>query len=228
MLNKSIKIYLNKTLIKILVSRYPPIIVASMGRSGSTLIYDAICESVAEKRFKYFPWLKQRIVFDAAWDLDAQTYRSGAVYKTHGLGHELPKGTESKVIFLFGPASESALSVFKCKEKKGDAWIKEHFQHMRADGEFSEIGERDVLRFEEQLDSWSLKRDVPVMLLHYDAIWENQDTIAEFLGLPIKLPERRPRSASSEIDEATRKKFETTYRELDKRISEMPRCQILE
>jgi hypothetical protein len=197
-----------------------------MGRSGSTLVYNAICESVSKRRFKYFPWLARRIVVETAWDLDEQTYRRGVVYKTHGLGHELPNGTGAKVIFLFGSASDAALSVVKCKEKKDNYWIEEHFRHLRAAGEFSEIGERDILRFEDQLDSWSLRHDIPIMLLHYDAIWENQETISKFLGLAIKLPKRRPRSTSSEVNEATSEKFEATYRELDQRISEMPRCQI--
>ena len=213
---------------RLLRSKYPPIIVASMGRSGSTLIYDAVRHSRAERWGKPFSGLAARIMSDTAWDLQHESFRNGVVYKTHGLAYELPAGSNAKVIFLFGPASDSALSVLACREKYGDEWIQEHLEHLRANGSFEEIGEKDVLRFADQLDGWTGQHDAKRLILHYDAIWDHQELISEFCGFPVNLPARRPRSGVTNADEATRKKFEATYSELDQRIESLPRCTILD
>ena len=209
-------------------SKYPPIIVASMGRSGSTLVYDAVRHSFAERWSKPLSGVVARIMSDAAWDLRHITFRNGVVYKTHGLAHELPACSNAKVIFLFGPASDSALSVLACREKYGEEWIADHLEHLRANGDFEEIGEKDVLRFADQLDSWMGNHDSKRLILHYDAIWDHQELISEFCGFPVNLPARRPRSGVTNADEATRKKFEATYSELDQRIESLPRCTILD
>jgi hypothetical protein len=213
---------------RLLISKCPPIIVASMGRSGSTLIFDAIRHSRARSWCEPLSRFKARVFSDDAWDLEKKEFRNGVVYKTHCLAYELPAGSNARVIFLFGPASDSALSVLSCRDKYGEDWIQEHLQHLRANGKFEDIGEKDVLRFADQLDSWMGYHDSKRLILHYDAIWDHQKLISEFCGFPVNLPARRPRSGVTKADEATRKKFKATYSELDQRIESLPRCKILD
>ena len=75
-----------------------------------------------------------RLTTDYAWDLSLKKFVNGVVYKTHGLANELPKNSNLKVIFIFGSASDSALSVYGCMEKKSRQWVEDHFNHMRANG----------------------------------------------------------------------------------------------
>ncbi|AHM03738.1 hypothetical protein roselon_01350 [Roseibacterium elongatum DSM 19469] len=206
----------------------PPVIVASMGRSGSTLVHDALCQAVTRARF---PAALQgqglRIVTDQAWDLDARPFAPGIVYKTHGLAEELPDHSGAKVVFLFGSATDAALSVLACRDHYGDRWIRDHFAHLRASGPFEELGDRDVLRFGDQLDGWIGKTGTPRMILHYDALWDTEEALSRFVGVPVTLPARRARSGATAADAETRARFAASYAELDARIAALPRCQVL-
>lgn len=213
---------------RILPSRHQPIIVASMGRSGSTIVWKAVCNAIAKDRFKFLGSLGLKIVSDSAWDLKARQYLPGVVYKTHGLAHELPPDSNAKVVFLFGSASDAALSVLSCEQRYGSEWIKAHFDHLRARGTIDDLGKRDVLRFAEQLEGWIGLAGVRRLILRYEALWEFQSTLSEFVGVPVELPPRLKRASPESIDRQTRAQFLATYRELDKHIDEIPRCRILE
>lgn len=218
---------IKKILQIIFLSKYRPIVIASMGRSGSTLVYDAVRESLAKRRFGPFWRLGLKIVSDTAWNLDTKRYSRGVVYKTHGLANELPITSNVRVVFLFGPASDSALSVLNCRAKYGDDWIQEHLQHLRADGKFEEIGERDVLRFSDQLAGWMGSHAVERLALHYDGIWDNQKTLSEFCGFQVELPPRLERTGAKNVDESTKALFKETYHDLDVYIDSLPRCTII-
>lgn len=212
----------------LLPSALPPLVVASMGRSGSTLVTHALRHAVAAARFPgplHAPGL--RFVSQQAWDLDRVRFTSGVVYKTHGLAHELPENSGAKVIFLFGSATEAALSVQSCRDRYGARWIEQHFEHLRASGPFEELGERDVLRFGEQLDGWIGKTGTERLILHYDALWDHEQTLSDFVGVPVQLPPRRARNDASAVDPETRARFVETYAELDTRIATLPACQVL-
>lgn len=206
----------------------PPVVVASMGRSGSTLVCKALRQAFSVKRFPAsVKDLGLRVVTDTAWDLSEKSFRKGVVYKTHGLAEEFPVTSKAKVIFLFGCASDAALSVLSCHESKGEKWIEEHFEHLRARGTFAELSQRDVLRFEEQIDGWMGLKGTERLILHYDALWDHEDTLAKFVGAPVALPVRQARKGPSAVDKNTRSQFEATYAALDAKIKSMPQCQWL-
>lgn len=211
-----------------LPSKIPPLIVASMGRSGSTLVWDALRQAVTLERF---PGLLQRqglrLVSDQAWNLSRARFAPGVVYKTHGLADELPTDSGARVVFLFGSATDAALSVHACRDRYGERWIEQHFEHLRASGPFEELGARDVLRFSEQLDGWIGKSGTERLILHYDALWDHVDTLSEFTGASIKLPPRRARGGAAAAHTETRARFAQTYAKLDARIAAMPLCQVL-
>lgn len=212
---------------RVLRTDYPAVIVASMGRSGSTLVHTAVSEGMAAARFGSSP-LGRRIVFDVAWDLRGKTFMPGVVYKTHALGDELDKHEGVKVIFVFGAASDSAISVVACREKFGDAWISEHFGHLRADGEFQDLFSKDVMRFEEQIDSWVNCTGAPRIIVHYDELWARQEDISEFLGFPIVLPERRARESSHSVGRADVERIREGYSSLDDKIRKIEKFQRLD
>ncbi|WP_223477187.1 hypothetical protein [Oricola indica] len=183
---------------------------------------------MAKRRFGPFQGLGIRVVSDYAWNLDETSFAQGVVYKTHDLAQSMPRGLGTKVVFVFGSASDAALSVVSCRNRYGEDWIEEHFEHLHASGRFEDLGEKDVLRFEEQIDGWLSLSGVPRAIIHYDALWDYSDDLSAFCGIPITLPPRRPRVGVSEFDAATKVRFERTYAALDERIGALPRFQILE
>lgn len=211
-----------------LPSNLPPLIIASMGRSGSTLVWDALRQAFAAHRSGgWFEGPLTRLVSEQAWDLGTVRFVPGVVYKTHGLAEELPDESGARVVFLFGSATDAALSVLSCKTRYGPDWIAEHFRHLRASGGFSELAKRDVLRFSDQLDGWIGKSGTPRMILRYDSLWDHEQTLSEFAGVRVKLPIRRARLGATAADESTRARYLETYAALDEKIAAMPDCQVL-
>jgi hypothetical protein len=219
-----LKRLLKKALQRTIPTRFDPIIVASMGRSGSTLVYDALCDGMAAARFGPLKWFGRRIVGDTAWELSRQSFMPGVVYKTHDLPIGLPRDCGARVVFLFGRASDAAISVLSCRRRYGAAWVAEHFAHMRALGSFDELSERDVLRFEEQIDGWLAVDHARILGLRYETLWKHADDLSRFVGFSVTLPDRRPRDGSKEIDLATAEKFTATYRALDEKIASLADC----
>lgn len=219
---------LGRDLVRIfLPSRRPPIIIASMGRSGSTLVFDSVRTAMSKERFGPLWRIMRPLVSDSAWNLANDSLQNGVVYKTHGLAHELPRDTRALVIYLFGSASDSAMSVANCQIQLGNEWVEEHFLHMRADGTFDELPYRDVLRFGEQIQGWRENASVPRVLIQYTHIWESLPEVSEFLGLPLVLEAQRERSAKSALSDSEIVVYRATYAELDKSIAAMPACEVL-
>jgi hypothetical protein len=214
---------------KLSFSRLPPLVTASMGRSGSTLVFDAVSEGLAHSRFPFFNHseFSMRLVVDSLWYPSSKTTINGVSYKTHALGDELPRRSPAKCIFVFGKASDAALSVISCRERYGDAWIKEHLEHLRAKETFDQISDKDILRFGEQIDSWRRRSDLDRLFIKYDALWENQDKISDFCGFSIQLPPRRERSGTVNHDDELVARIRQTYSDLDKKIAEMPAIELL-
>ena len=202
----------------VLPSRYAPLVVASIGRSGSTVVFRALQQALAKARFGPLWRLGFPIVGDFAFQLDEVTLRRGVVYKTHALVHELDAASGARAVFVFGPATDSALSVWTCRDRFGEKWVGQHLRNLRADGDISELPDRDILRFEDQLDGWLGGGSLPVLALRYDALWENEDKLSKFVGFPVSLPTKRPRQSPDLVDSDVAERFRRTYAHLDRRI----------
>jgi hypothetical protein len=205
-----------------LPSRYAPIVVASMGRAGSTLVHDSLCSGMAAARFPYAQGIGIRIVRDYAWNLGEVRLYNGVVYKTHALAQELPPDSKARVVFLYGRASNAVLSVLSCNERYGSEWIEAHFEHLRAQGSLEELPTKDVLRIEEQVNGWLSGTRQPVLGLRYETLWDHIGVLSDFAGFPVTLPQRRPRSGALSVGEATRNVVMRSYASLDERINKLP------
>lgn len=219
-----LKSIIRKLLKGFLPSTQPPILVASMGRTGSTLIYASLVEGMVVKRFGIRSPRLGGLVRETAWRLCGASYRNGRVYKTHDFPEGLKPGERPLVVFLYGSASDAARSVLRCDTVYGCDWIKEHLEHLRAKGAFEDIPDRDVLRFGEQLDAWLSCEIVPVLALRYEDLWTSgaEQKLSRFVGFPVRLPVRRAReSTGMELGE-TSGKLMATYAELDARVAALP------
>ncbi|MDN5869436.1 MAG: hypothetical protein L0H73_01750 [Nitrococcus sp.] len=202
-------------------SGYPAFIVASMGRSGSTLVWNAIAKALAEKRYGRLSSSLGRIVKSHAWDLHKARLARGVVYKTHDMASSIAPALPVRGIFLFSRASDAALSVYSCYERFGKGWVEMHLRHLHANGNFVELLERDVLRLEEQVNGWVNETRFPVLAVRYEYLWDNEDKLRAFCDLPISLPKKRAR-VEKNIDQSYVMKANKLYSELDARIDEMP------
>lgn len=206
---------------RVLPLRHPAILIASMGRSGSTLIFEAVAEHLARDLFSSPAFALKRVVRGFAWRLDEDPIIQGVVYKTHDLSRNLTPNVPLKAVFVFCAASDSVLSVRRCYEKFGAAWVDEHFEHLRADGDFEELLERDVLRIADQIDCWTQEDRFDVLALRYETLWQQEETLSDYLGFRVRLPPRRTRQ-SLDLDPGLVRTARKTYEHLDRRIASLP------
>lgn len=192
-----------------------------MGRSGSTLIYDAVAKGLARKKYGRFASSLERTVKATAWNLDQSCLIGGVVYKTHDFPYNLNSNIPVKAVFLFGSASEAAISVYSCRDRYGSEWVKTHLEHLRAVGQFDEILERDVLRFKEQIETWTNESRFDVLALRYESLWNYEQLLSDFLGFQVHLPPRRSRS-NQYFDFDLVKQARRVYANLDRYIETLP------
>jgi hypothetical protein len=83
------------------------------------------------------------------------------------------------------------------------------------------ILEKDILRIEEQIDSWRAVTGIPIVGIHYDALWDAADILEDFLGFPVPLPHRRPRG-SEKMDPLLVAKVRQNYARLDHIVEKLP------
>jgi hypothetical protein len=199
----------------------PPVVVASMGRSGSTLVYDAVVSKFVEATPIRRALFGTRVTADWSWDLGEKPLLPGTVYKTHDYPDALKGMPNVKSVFLYGSTLDAAVSVYSSMERFGAEWVKTHFTHLKSDGKFEDIFDHDMLGFEKQVRSWACWSATPVICLKYEALWDNQAALSEFLGIDISLPPRRERVAAS-IDEDVRRRLSAVFSPVDERLEALP------
>lgn len=173
-----------------------PIVIASTGRSGSTMLFGAITESFSASRFiRQRNPLKNLLRRISSGYLDRiSDIRPGLppILKTHDVYHDRFEGS-GRFIFIYGDPLESAMSVEETGRTRGAEWIEEHIYHLGGHGSPREIYQKDVLNFRNQILSWGSAKSA--LCIHYDDLWSFSQEISEFLGFPVELPKRRERTA---------------------------------
>lgn len=193
-----------------------------MGRSGSTLLYKSIFIALAKKNYPYLPnSIGQIISRGGIWNPNKKLFK-GMVHKTHLHFSDLPKNIDAKVIFFSLP-SDSVLSVISNRSRKGDLQINKHLKNLKAKGPYNEICFRDILRIEEQIDSWFNCHGKNILLIRYEKIWEFQSEIEKFINLNINFPKQN-KSRRKLSEEASRKEkiCRKFYSELDDKVNKLP------
>lgn len=199
-----------------------PVLVASMSRSGSTLLHKSVVTAWAERRFGRHAGRMRPFIDEAAWRLDETPLVGGVVYKTHDLPDGLPRETRPRVLFTYRRASDVAISIVGCSERFGPKWFKKMRSNLRGHGELGELLEADTFGLGLQVDEWSKAEGVDVLGLRYESLWSRAAEIEAFLGFPVTLPPRRSSPKHAPPDPALTEKLRATYAELDRRIEAMP------
>jgi|GEM_PF-2425102 len=200
-----------------------PILCASIGRVASTRVAQTLVRERSKAIFGFSRYVSRRFIRKPAWDLKGVRFRPGAVYKTHDFPYDLIAPPRLKIIFLYGRPSDSILSLLRCCESKGPAWMERHFAHMHADGGYRELLHRDVLRIGEQIEAWSAVRNASVLGIRYTALWDKIDVLNGFVGFRVRLPPRIERNFM-DINPAIVAIVRENYRELDMKEAGLPDC----
>ena len=192
---------LKYVLISIVFGKYIPVVVASTGRAGSTMLVNSIAASFVQARYSLLsPYLIKMLTkisssyFDRLEDIGL--LRRAPVIKTHDLYRsDLKK--DLKYIYVYGDPLDSAVSALQQGKLRGSVWLDEHIYHLCGQGTPDQVLVKDILNYEEQLSSWETS---PAMFVHYSEIWKKKDELSVYLGFPLHLPPQRIRSSKESIN----------------------------
>lgn len=218
LLKQKLRYFFNIFTHKINNSNRTPILVSSMGRSGSTLLFQAIMQSLAKERFPYLPVKLGKLLCHGTMWFPGYKLFKGLVHKTHVPASYFPDQTNAKVIYIFCTPSDSVLSVINTKSKRGIKWIYEHFHNLRVKGNYEDLAYIDVLRIEDHINGWLSKKSANILIIRYEKLWEYKSSIEEFLNLKITLPEFKLRRKLLDEAQSLREVCKRNYADLDKKV----------
>ena len=201
------------------------IVVASIGRSGSTLVYDAIAKALAAAQPVQIPGVTRRAVRDVAWNLARTEFRAGICYKTHDLPHGLVPQPRLRAVFLFGSALDAAVSVHHAQTTRGPDWVIQHLRHLNAPGQIENILHEDALGITAHVNAWATCVNVPTLCLRYETLWDHIDALSEFCRLTVTLPPKQARTHKP-VPQALRATARQTYDLVDHKLAALPGCFI--
>lgn len=204
------------------------ILIASMGRAGSTVLFRAVKRGAANNIFsERISLLGEKLIADACWDLNKLFCSKNMVIKTHGLPTSNLLKYKPKVIFIYGSASDSIISILANKMKLGDNWYNDHLSHLGCKDTGLDITSNDALGFQNQIESWRNFIGVERLLVHYDELWHKEQLISDFCGFQIKLPERKERNSKHLISDLEASRIRRNYAQLDHWIEVQKKFEIL-
>jgi hypothetical protein len=175
------------------------IVIASTGRAGSTMLYDAIANSWVDTRkpgiLKIYNRLLVASIQQELWRLADKKYYPGIIYKTHDAPPSNISDLDNvRFIFVYADPLDSALSVMNMTNQYGEIWLDEHLYHLSGHGNIHDLFQKDVLNYEKLLVRWQSLNERNVLVINYADLWDKQDVINNFLGFSIKLPQQRSRN----------------------------------
>lgn len=192
----------------------PCVIVASIGRSGSTLVTGQLRKSAKtiwrNKTAQFYPTLAT-----------AELSR-GTICKTHDYPDALKAREEPvKPLFIFGSTLDSALSVHSCKTRFSPNWVDDHLRHLKSTGHQDDLFKWDICGMGPQIKSWATFDGVPTLCVRYDALWDHIKDIRRFTGYRFKLPAFAPRPPK-QIDDALMADARRVYEPIDDIVMKLP------
>lgn len=203
-----------------------PLIINSYGRSGSTVLTNSIINCVTDNKYLNTEVIR-RGISDVAWDLEKTKLKKGIIYKTHDYPPKIINNKDIKMIYTYADPVDVVLSLLNRFEERGEAWMKEHFNHLKVDYTNFNIVNEDQLKLENHLDSWINETRIPIAFIRYEEMWNYQDEISNFLDLKIKLPSFKKRKAKEIDDKKLISKISDTYSSLIYKVEKFDNFKII-
>ena len=178
--------------------KFNKFIMNSMGRCGSTILFEFVFDYYSKNCPNFHA--PQKKFMKNIQDISEQSAASidkFQIWKTHDPNVPVDIPENIKFTYQFGNPIEVLLStVFGAVNRKI------HIpQHLKVDD--SRIGtdrwvHEDVLGLEKHFDTWVNFNDRPIILIKYEDIWDNLDSICDFFDIPREhaknFPAKRTRS----------------------------------
>jgi hypothetical protein len=87
------------------------------------------------------------------------------------------------MLYTFADPVDVVLSLLRLYGERGEEWMKQYYDHLKVPyTNFENIIEEDQLELENHLNTWLDEDRIPIAFIKYEAMWEHQDEISEFLG----------------------------------------------
>lgn len=169
-------------------------IIASTGRSGSTMLFNSMIKSF---RMKFgIPNLGRVVdnMYGTFVECPNLTRKIQPIYKTHCLPNEIDFN-QSRTLFIYSCPIENVKSVYLRTKKDGINWFHEHQKNLRGVGEFKNIFKDDILNYKTQIGLWLSIKHENCRVVNLKDLWDEQVELSEFLDLDLRIPNKRPRLA---------------------------------
>lgn len=183
------------------------VVVASCGRSGSTMLFKALADSSIRGR-KIIPshWIKSK-----KWDIEGYKHK-GIIYKTHDMP---PNKIDERVKYVYvydDPIRVVSSTMRKARSNLG--WWVGHKNHMKSSCEqIEKVAKNDCLGIKQNIIKWYefCKNNEKGMSVKYNTLWE-KGRLRNFLDVDIELPKRKSRKSKiQDLDTSTIKKLINYY-----------------
>lgn len=156
------------------------LILAAMGRCGSTMLYNSLKSHFSQDRFEK--------------DLKKE-YQSGILIKTHDFAPLVLKNC--RAIYIFGDPRNSVISAHtKGKIDIPRHYVNMHSQYSRAIVKRSLFANTDTLRLSDNFHSWYRQQSYPLLTIRYEDLYDNLDILYDFLGFKFNLPAKKDRDTN--------------------------------
>lgn len=162
------------------------ILIASLPRSGSTMLFRAISGLPHKKTTpKDNPY--------CAFVRDLTNIPNKPFLKTHSPApNNLP--ADIRVIYIFGDPIKAIIST-KNKRWNKDSWIKNNWFHDQE----PDIFNKDDLGLEKNFDSWITQHNYSVLAVRFESLWLNKNILSKYLGFNFKLPKQQKRTTHPDL-----------------------------
>lgn len=157
------------------------IIIAGLGRSGTTLLYNSIIQN------HYYKKQDSLIKFK-----EQNEFKKGYIYKTHDYPPIKDLPSHVKIIFMHGNIYNIVIST----HRKINEWSKKHHSHLNSKNYESnnQIYYKDTLQLEKQFDYW---KAAGFMNVAYEQLYsqETQNRLSSYLGFKLKMIKQKKRKS---------------------------------
>ena len=181
------------------------IIVAGMGRCGTSLVLNAIQKATDTGH----RWVTH---------LESAPRLSRKIIKTHDFAPQRRLPSHIKFVYLFGNPMQIVCSC----ESKGPDFINKHYPHMNANPtDHPQVFSKDTMRLGDNVRSWFGASGIDILYLRYETLWDHNSEISDFLGFTVTLPPYRARK-SNWLDHPQSGALQDTYGELNQYLLSAP------
>lgn len=186
---------------------YDKIIIASVGRAGSTMLFKEIRDAYVRTLKFPIPKLMLPIFGRFVCRLETQSFLP-KIIKTHDLNCEIR--STWLYIFIHTDMLTSAISVYNRTQTDGIQWFESHQHNLKGHGEFNDLFVKDVLNYRQQMKFWieASKIHENVISISLRDLPSKIRELSELIGFEFYIPELDYARIEKKFDDKIKLKFD--------------------